>query len=740
MSYICKIIGLGLTRFRMNSTLLPNLNLMVTNRNIPYSRISEHQKNLFGLDSILRNSGTQPKPNNDNNKDDKPFLERLREELERRTEEFKKEEEKFTNNKDQKNQKGKKKPEPDFLTTLLYGVAAANLAILAYLMFQQANLEEITWKDFTYQLSSNNVAGVVVVNNKWVRVNLISRDRKVKWFNIGSTDTLERNLEALQRELGREPHEMIPIIYASEIDLNTYFSYLPSTFTILFTIFLFSKIGGMMTGMPGKKGGIFGMSASKAKIVDPAEIHVRFKDVAGCEEAKVEIMEFVNFLKNPKKYTELGAKIPKGALLTGPPGTGKTLLAKATAGEASVPFISVSGSEFLEMFVGVGPSRIRDMFETARNKAPSILFIDEIDAIGRKRSGKSYGGPSESENTLNQLLVEMDGFNTTSNVVVMAATNRVDILDKALLRPGRFDRQILVQAPDIEGRSKIYQVHLKPLKTKLDLIDLSKKMAALTPGFTGADIANVCNEAALIAARDSCDTVAMKHFEKAIDRVIAGMENKSKVMQPEEKKTVAYHEAGHAVVGWFLEHADPLLKVTIIPRGRGLGYAQYLPKEQFLYTKEQLNDRICMSLGGRASEQIFFEKITTGAQDDLQKVTQLAYAQTTQFGMSDKVGTLSFDMGKPGDMMVQKPYSESTAQLIDSEVRILVDEAYKRTLELLKVKRNCVDAVAKRLLEKETIGREDIIELLGPRPFKEKLKFEDYLNTSVKDNQEQTSI
>lgn len=451
------------------------------------------------------------------------------------------------------------------------------------------------------------------------------------------------------------------------------------------------------------------------------------KDVAGCEEAKLEIMEFVNFLKNPQQYIDLGAKIPKGAILTGPPGTGKTLLAKATAGEANVPFITVSGSEFLEMFVGVGPSRVRDMFSMARKHAPCILFIDEIDAVGRKRGGRSFGGHSEQENTLNQLLVEMDGFNTTTNVVVLAATNRVDILDTALLRPGRFDRQIYVPAPDIKGRASIFKVHLAPLKTDLNRNDLARKMAALTPGFTGADIANVCNEAALIAARDLNPTIVMKHFEQAIERVVAGMEKKTNVLQPEEKKTVAYHEAGHAVAGWFLEFADPLLKVSIIPRGKGLGYAQYLPKEQYLYTKEQLFDRMCMTLGGRVSEEIFFKRITTGAQDDLQKVTKSAYAQVVHYGMNEKVGNISFDMPQPGEMVLEKPYSESTAQIIDAEVRELIQRAHKRTTELLSQHKEDVAKVAERLLKQEILSREDMIELLGKRPFPEKSTYEEFV-------------
>lgn len=603
-----------------------------------------------------------------------------------------------------------------------------NAGIVLYILYKNLNSEEITWKEFTWQLQSNVIEKLEVVNNKWVRVIRSGDNSSTLWFTIGSVDTLERNLQALQKDLGREPHEMVPVIYKTELDFPMYFSALPSVVLFSLMILAMSRMGGMMPGgAGGRKGGIFGsFSSSPAKIVNPADIGVKFKDVAGCEEAKEEIMEFVNFLRNPQKYTDLGAKIPKGALLTGPPGTGKTLLAKATAGEASVPFISVSGSEFLEMFVGVGPSRIRDMFEMARQKAPAILFIDEIDAVGRKRSGRSFG-PNEAENTLNQLLVEMDGFNTTSNVVVMAATNRVDILDKALLRPGRFDRQVFVPAPDIKGRSEIFKVHLKPIKTDLDREDVSKRMAALTPGFTGADIANVCNEAALIAARDNSETVVMKHFEKAIDRVIAGMEKKTNLMQPDEKKTVAYHEAGHAVSGWFLEHADPLLKVTIIPRGKGLGYAQYIPREQYLYTKEQLLDRMCMTLGGRSSEKIFFEKITTGAEDDLKKVTQMAYSIVVRFGMSEKLGNISHDMGSPGDPIYEKPYSESTAQIIDSEVKAIIDAAYKRTIDLLTSKKDLVDVVARRLLERETLNREDMIELLGDRPFKERVSYEDFM-------------
>merc|ERR1719411_2503306 len=431
--------------------------------------------------------------------------------------------------------------------------------------------------------------------------------------------------------------------------------------------------GGMGGGAGGRggrgPGGMFGgMMQSTAKVINPSEINVAFRDVAGCEEAKIEIMEFVNFLKNPTQYTELGAKIPKGAILTGPPGTGKTLIAKATAGEANVPFLSVSGSEFLEMFVGVGPARVRDMFATARKSAPCILFIDEIDAVGRKRGGRNIGGQSEAENTLNQLLVEMDGFNTGStNVIVLAATNRVDILDPALMRPGRFDRQIYVPAPDIKGRASIFKVHLGELKTDEDKGELSKKMAALTPGFTGADVANVCNEAALIAARDLCESILLKHFEAAIERVVAGMEKKTQVLGKEEKKTVAYHEAGHAVCGWFLEHADPLLKVSIVPRSSGaLGFAQYLPEEMSLYSQEAILDKIAVSLAGRAAEEIFVGKISTGAADDLDKVTKMAYSMVAVYGMNSKVGLLSYNQNNASEQFY-KPYSDETGQVIDTE-------------------------------------------------------------------------
>ena len=482
-------------------------------------------------------------------------------------------------------------------------------------------------------------------------------------------------------------------------------------------VLLMRKMGGQ--GGAGGPGGIFSIGKSKATLFDKsAKVNITFADVAGLDEAKVEVMEIVDFLKNPKKYTALGGKIPKGALLIGPPGTGKTLLAKAMAGEAQVPFFSLSGSDFVEMFVGVGASRVRDLFKQAREKAPCIIFIDEIDAIGRARGRNAIMSNDERENTLNQLLVEMDGFGGDTGIIILAATNRPDVLDTALLRPGRFDRQISIDKPDVKGRETIFKVHLLPIKIS-ESLDLHK-LAEQTPGFAGADIANVCNEAALIAARKGKESVEMIDFQDAIDRVIGGLEKKNKIIAPHEKAIIAYHEAGHAVCGWFLEHAYPLLKVTIVPRGTAaLGYAQYTPTEQYLYNTDQLMDQICMTLGGRAAEEIFFGKISTGAANDLQQITKIAYSMVTAYGMNSKVGNVSF-YDPTQENTFTKPFSEETGKIIDEEVRGIIDEAYQRTLKLLTEKKSQVEILAKELLDKEVLHKSDVETLIGKRPFEEK--------------------
>ena len=489
-------------------------------------------------------------------------------------------------------------------------------------------------------------------------------------------------------------------------------------FLLIGLLFLITmrKLGSGGSGGPG---GIFNIGKSKATLFDKGtRVNINFSDVAGLDEAKVEVMEIVDFLKNPKKYTALGGKIPKGALLVGPPGTGKTLLAKAVAGEAQVPFFSLSGSDFVEMFVGVGASRVRDLFKQAREKAPCIIFIDEIDAIGRARGKNVMMSNDERENTLNQLLVEMDGFGTDLGIIILAATNRPDVLDSALLRPGRFDRQITIDRPDLVGREAIFKVHLAPIKVSQTL-DIHK-LAEQTPGFAGADIANVCNEAALIAARKNKEAVDMSDFQDAIDRVIGGLEKKNKLISPEEKEISAYHEAGHAICGWFLEHAYPLLKVTIVPRGTAaLGYAQYTPKEQYLYNTDQLLDQICMTLGGRASEEIFFGKISTGASNDLQQITKIAYSMVTTYGMNDKVGNISF-YDPQQENYFTKPYSEETGKMIDEEVRKLIDGAYEKTKALLTEKKWAVEKLAKELLVKEVLFKSDVETLIGKRPFEEK--------------------
>jgi AFG3 family protein len=499
-------------------------------------------------------------------------------------------------------------------------------------------------------------------------------------------------------------------------------------------LFIMRRMSGGSGGGPG--GQIFNIGKSKATLFDKeAQVSVTFNDVAGLEEAKQEVMEIVDFLKNPKKYTNLGGKIPKGALLVGSPGTGKTLLAKAVAGEAQVPFFSLSGSDFVEMFVGVGASRVRDLFRQAKDKAPCIIFIDEIDAIGRARGKNNIvGGNDERENTLNQLLVEMDGFGTDSGIIILAATNRPDVLDSALLRPGRFDRQVSIDKPDLNGREQIFKVHLKPVKLAPG-VD-AKKLSAQTPGFAGAEIANVCNEAALIAARKNKEAVDMQDFQDAIDRVIGGLEKKNKIISPEEKRIVAYHEAGHAIAGWFLEHADPLVKVSIVPRGvAALGYAQYLPKEQFLYTTEQLEDGMCMTLGGRVAEDIVFGKISTGAQNDLERITKLAYAMVTIYGMNEKVGNVSFN-DTQGEYQFNKPYSEKTSELIDTEVRNQINTVYARTKQLLTDKREGLEKLANKLIEKEILFQSDLEEILGKRPFDHRTTYDEFVNGTPESNQE----
>ena len=486
-------------------------------------------------------------------------------------------------------------------------------------------------------------------------------------------------------------------------------------------IFIMRRVGG---GPGGPGGQIFNIGRSKAQLFDSKDgkVNINFGDVAGLDEAKEEVMEVVDFLKNPKKYTALGGKIPKGVLLVGPPGTGKTLLAKAVAGEANVPFFSISGSDFVEMFVGVGASRVRDLFRQAREKAPCIVFIDEIDAIGRARGrGAMQGGNDERENTLNQLLVEMDGFSTDKGVILMAATNRADVLDAALMRPGRFDRQIGIDLPDLKGREQIFNVHVKMIKTTENVDPAA--LAELTPGFAGADIANVCNEAALIAARRNKTGVEMDDFNYALDKVIGGLEKKSKIIAPEEKKIIAYHEAGHAICGWYLENAMPLLKVTIVPRGIGtLGYAQYLPKDEYITRTEALLDRMCMTMGGRAAEKIVFGKISTGAQSDLDQVTRMAYAMVAVYGMNEKVGNVSY-YGMSNDSF-NRPYSDETASLMDKEVRKLADAQYERAQALLSERRVELETLAHQLLEKEVLLKSDVEKLIGPRPTSTKVPHE----------------
>jgi len=596
----------------------------------------------------------------------------------------------------------------------------------------------ITDLEFYKMLDNGDVDKLNTVTNKnTVRV-FIKKDRLDKY-----KDQLSKNNWTSVGDKG--PHFEFKVIKADDFnkELNAYYDkhpeltrvanipiqegewfgsiiqfLLPLVVIVLIWVMLMRKMGGGASGGSGP-GGIFNIGKSRATLFDKGtKVNITFSDVAGLDEAKVEVMEIVDFLKNPKKYTALGGKIPKGALLVGPPGTGKTLLAKAMAGEAQVPFFSMSGSDFVELFVGVGASRVRDLFKQAREKAPCIIFIDEIDAIGRARGKNAIMSNDERESTLNQLLVEMDGFSGESGIIVLAATNRPDVLDSALLRPGRFDRQISIDKPDLKGREHIFKVHLKPIKIS-EKVDIHK-LAEQTPGFAGADIANVCNEAALIAARKGKQSVEMDDFQDAVDRVIGGLEKKNKIISPDEKRIIAYHEAGHAICGWFLEHAYPLLKVTIVPRGvAALGYAQYTPKEQYLYNTDQLMDQVCMTLGGRASEDIFFGKISTGAQNDLQQITRIAYSMVTVYGMNEKVGNVSF-YDPAAENSFTKPYSEETSKIIDEEVRKLIEIAYEKTKELLTEKKSQVEKLAEALLEKEVLFQSDVEALIGKRPFTDK--------------------
>ncbi len=616
-----------------------------------------------------------------------------------------------------------------FSSFWIYGVIALLLLAINYFSMTEADKEQVSMNRLEQMVRDKDVDRLEIINEKFAYIYIkpdrlsdqkysdasqsnFGGSRYHYWMEIGSVDAFTDFLSEVQSDVPRD-ERIFPKYETKQNWLTPILSWIiPLVIIVAIWIFIMRRVGGAAGG-PGAQ--IFNIGKSKATLFDNnTKVTVTFQDVAGLDEAKEEVMEVVDFLKNPKKYTALGGKIPKGVLLVGPPGTGKTLLAKAVAGEAGVPFFSISGSDFVEMFVGVGASRVRDLFKQAREKAPCIVFIDEIDAIGRARGRNSIqGGNDERENTLNQLLVEMDGFSTDKGVILMAATNRPDVLDTALLRPGRFDRQIGIDRPDLKGREAIFKVHLKTIKTSPDINPTS--LSEMTPGFAGADIANICNEAALVAARRNKKAVDMDDFNYALDRVIGGLEKKNKLISPEEKQIIAYHEAGHAICGWFLEHASPLVKVTIVPRGIGtLGYAQYLPKEEYITRTEQLLDRMCMTFGGRAAEKIVFGKISTGAQNDLDQVTKMAYSMVSIFGMNDKVGQVSF-YGLSSDQF-QKPYSDQTASMIDAEVRRLVDSQYQRAIGLLNEKRDQLEKVANALLEKEVLLKSDIERLIGERP------------------------
>ncbi|WP_242130515.1 ATP-dependent zinc metalloprotease FtsH [Aestuariivivens marinum] len=629
---------------------------------------------------------------------------------------------------DKKNIKEKK---PKFSPYWIYGVI-----IVVFLGFQLLggnsfeSSKNITTSEFFKYAKDNDVERVVVINRRIANVYLTdeAQDKEIHKrskpqtfipsttklpnykFEIGDLQNFENDLKAIGKY----------DIYSLETDENHLGDFLISLLPFILLIGVWIFIMRRMSGGAGGGGGgqIFNIGKSKAKLFDQnTDVKTTFKDVAGLEGAKEEVQEIVDFLKYPEKYTTLGGKIPKGALLVGPPGTGKTLLARAVAGEAKVPFFSLSGSDFVEMFVGVGASRVRDLFKQAKEKSPSIIFIDEIDAIGRARGKNAMSGSNdERENTLNQLLTEMDGFGTNANVIVLAATNRADILDKALMRAGRFDRQIFVDLPDLRERKEIFEVHLRPLKKSKDLD--TDFLAKQTPGFSGADIANVCNEAALIAARNGKKMVDKQDFLDAVDRIIGGLEKKNKIITPSEKKAVAYHEAGHATVSWMLEHAAPLVKVTIVPRGRSLGAAWYLPEERLIVRPEQMLDEMCAALGGRAAEKVIFDKISTGALSDLEKVTKQARAMVTIYGLSDKIGNLTYyDSSGQSEYGFTKPYSEETAELIDKEISSIIEEQYQRAIKILEENKDKLTELAEVLLEKEVIFKDNLEKIFGKRTF-----------------------
>ena len=633
---------------------------------------------------------------------------------------------------DKKNNKPSKDFKFKFNFYWVYGILFA--LILGYQFFSSSDLttSKLSDNEFKQILQDNDIKKIVIVNKEFAQVFVKEQvlqkpkhNEKTKSpffnpeaplyiYNFGDLQNFENELnsEKLKYELDFDRDN------ATETNIwDGIFMWLPFIFIIAIWIFIMRRMSGAGGG-GGAGGQIFNIGKSKAKLFDQDQkVQTSFKDVAGLEGAKEEVQEIVDFLKNPGKYTKLGGKIPKGALLVGPPGTGKTLLAKAVAGEAKVPFFSLSGSDFVEMFVGVGASRVRDLFKQAAQKSPSIIFIDEIDAIGRSRGRNNItGGNDERENTLNQLLTEMDGFGTDTNVIVIAATNRADILDKALMRAGRFDRQIYVDLPDMNERKEIFEVHIRPLKLAKDVdIDFLSKQ---TPGFSGADIANVCNESALIAARKNKKAVHHQDFLDAVDRIVGGLEKKNKIITIKEKKTIAYHEAGHATVSWMLEHAAPLVKVTIVPRGISLGAAWYLPEERMIVQTDQMLDEMCATLGGRAAEKIIFNKISTGALSDLEKITKQARAMITVYGLNDKLGNITYyDSSGQSDYNFSKPYSEETARLIDKEISILIETQYKRAIEILKKHKKELTVLAELLLEKEVIFSDDLVKIFGKRPF-----------------------